>query len=178
MTGSDVRVEVRGKGVERLFREIAGLRLGRTGRVAALVETPGPHRHVERDRVEVLVGRGFAGDHPRKSFYRGRLQAGREVSAVALEVLRLFRVAPDVTGDNLVTEGIDLAALAEGDAVHAGEVVLERSPRDHRPCTTFRDRTSPEAFAAAGRGHRGALFVVRRGGTLRRGDPLRVVPRK
>jgi hypothetical protein len=144
--------------------------------VAHLVETPEPHRHVERDEVDVVVGRGFAGDHDRKSFYRGAYVPGREVSAMALEVLRVFEVDPVVVGDNLITSGIDLSALEAGSVLRIGDVVIERSWKEHRPCVHFRNRTSAEAFAAAARaGVRGALFVVREGGRIRCGQPIECV---
>ncbi len=160
---------------EALLRELDGLDFAAPGRVHLLVETPQPHRHVARDEVRAIPGRGFAGDHARKSFYKGRFVPGREVSAMAVEVLRALGVDPVVTGDNLITEGIDLKALEPGDRLQVGEeVVLERSNRPHRPCVAFRERTSPEAFAAVSRGdYRGALFVVRRPGTIRKGDAIR-----
>ena len=146
------------------------------GSVAMLVETPVPHEHLAREAVEVVEGRGFAGDHPRKSFYRGALVPGREVSAMSLEVLHACGIDdPLVVGDNLITADLGLHSLAPGDRVQAGTVVLERSPQPHQPCTVFRDRTSPEAFAVVSRGFRGALFTVARGGTLRQGDPIRVL---
>lgn len=139
--------------------------------VAHLVETPQPHRHALRDEVEVVAGKGFAGDHEEKSYYRGKYVPGREVSAIAMETLEILDVDPIVVGDNLITRGIDLTKLKEGDLVRIGDVLLERSWKEHRPCVTFRNRTSPEAFAAVSRcGVRGALFVVRAGGHIRRGD--------
>lgn len=148
------------------------------GRVALLVETPEPGRHVARDEVTAVPGKGFAGDHARKSFYRGALVPGREVTALNAEVLRVLGVDPVVVGDNLVVEGIDLSVLEPGDRLRVGEVVLRRSDRAHRPCTVFRDRTSPEAFAVVSQGRfRGTLFVVEEGGRIRRGDPVvRIAP--
>lgn len=141
--------------------------------VAHLFETPEPHRHVERAEVDVIAGRGFAGDHAKKSFYRDAYVPGREVSAVSLEVLRVFGVEPVVVGDNLITSGIDLSALEAGSILRIGDVMLERSWKEHRPCVHFRNRTSAEAFAAAARaGVRGALFVVRKSGRIRRGQPI------
>lgn len=141
--------------------------------VAHLVETPQPHRHALRDEVEVVVGRGFAGDHDEKSYYRGKYVPGRDVSAIAIETLEILDVDPIVVGDNLITHGIDLAKLNEGDLVRIGDVLLERSWKEHRPCVPFRNRTSPEAFVAVSRcGARGALFVVREGGRIRRGDAI------
>ena len=162
--------------VERLLAELDRVTWSAEGRVAMLVETPEPHRHRVRRQVEVVEGKGFAGDHRDKATYRNRYVPGREVSAVTLEVLQVLGVPPSVVGDNLVTRGIDLASLRVGDLVEAGEVLLERSARAHRPCATFRDRSSPEAFAVVSRrNYRGALFVVRKGGLLKLGDAVRVV---
>ncbi len=164
--------------VAAAYREhLAGLSLGDTGQVDVLVETPEPHEHVERSSVRLIPGRGCAGDHDRKSFYKGRYVPGREVSAMAREVIDVLDIDPVVVGDNLITKGFDLAALAPGDRIQiGGEAILERSRREHRPCTVFRDRTSPEAFAAVSDDrHRGALFVVRRAGVIRVGDPIRVL---
>lgn len=159
---------------EALVRELDQLDLGPVGRVHMLVETPRPHRHATREKVRAIPGRGFAGDHAKKSFYKGSFVPGREVSAIALEVLQAFNADPRIIGDNLITEGFDLMALRAGDVVRVGEgVVLERSRRSHDPCVAFRERTSPEAFAAASQGrYRGALFVVRRPGVVHRGDTI------
>ncbi len=163
--------------IEAHLAALARIGWQREGRVWGLFETPAPGVHERRTVVTVLPGKGCAGDHPEKSFYRGRLVPGREVSAVSIEVLRVLGVDPFVVGDNLVTAGIDLRALAPGDCVQVGvEVVLRRSDRPHQVCTVFRDRTSPEAFAVMGRGYRGALFVVARGGRMREGDVIRPVP--
>lgn len=159
---------------EALIDELGQLDLADAGRVHLLVETPQPHRHATRESVRAIPGRGFAGDHAKKSFYKGAFVPGREVSAMALEVLQAVGADPVVIGDNLITEGFDLMALDPGDRVRVGdEVVLERSRRSHDPCVAFRERTSPEAFAAVSRDrYRGALFVVRRPGTIRQGDPI------
>lgn len=161
--------------VSELVDRLVALRPGRNGRVAALVETPAPGEHVLMEAVQVVEGKGFAGDHGRKSFWKGELVPGREVTAVALEVLQALGVEPVTVGDNLITEGFDLAGLEPGDLVQAGEVLLERSNREHRPCSVFRDRSSPEAFAAISKERfRGALFTVRHGGTLRVGDSISI----
>lgn len=163
------------KETKRLLAALEAVEWGREGRVAMLVETPVPHRHVRRDEVVVVEGKGFSGDHPEKSFYKGEYVPGREVSAISAEVLRILGVDPVVIGDNLITEGVDLGMLEEGDLVEVGDVLLERSPRAHRPCRTFRNRTSGEAFAAVSRDrYRGALFAVRGGGTIREGDMVRL----
>ena len=163
--------------VEELLRAVNALDLDRCrGEVAMLVESPAPGRHAAREAVEVIPGKGFAGDYARKSFYKGKLVPGREVSAMSSEVLRVLGVDPLVVGDNLITAGLDLAALEPGEQVQAGAVRLVRSPRPHRPCTVFRERTSPEAFAVVSQDrHRGTLFTVEQGGTLHAGETLRRV---
>lgn len=160
--------------VQAWLDELDRQQLGPRGTVAALVETPRPHEHVVREVVTVVPAKGFAGDHGRKSFYLGKYVPGREVSAVALDTLRVLGVDPIVVGDNLITEGFDLGALDPGDRVRVGEtVVLARSPRVHRPCSVFRERTSPEAYAVVREDHyRGALFVVEVGGTVHVGDVI------
>lgn len=173
------RTSIDRRRVEDLLREIGNASWGREGRAILLVETPQPHRHVARDHVHVVAGKGFAGDHARKSYYRGAYVEGREVSAVTKEVLDVVGVDPVVVGDNLITEGVDLAALREGDLVRAGDVLLERSRKAHRPCVTFRSRSSPEAFAVVSKsGYRGALFIVKEGGILRKSDRIEVLERR
>lgn len=162
--------------VDAMLERLGALDLGAEGRVAFLVESPAKGKRATPEEAEVVVGKGLAGDYARKDFYKGERVPGREVSAVSLEVLRILGAGdPVAIGDNLVTAGIDLRALRPGDRLRVGgEVVLCRSERPHRPCTPFRERTSPEAFAAVARGdHRGALFVVEKGGTVRVGDVLR-----
>lgn len=144
------------------------------GHVAMLFETPSPGHHLARRAVRVVAGRGAEGDHPRKSFYLGRYVHGREISACQREVLSALGIDPQVVGDNLITEGIDLAALPAGARLGIGPVVLARSVREHRPCALFAERTSQAAYATVREhGRRGALFVVHRGGVIRVGDAIR-----
>jgi hypothetical protein len=161
--------------VDRLLERLADIAWKSEGSVALLVETPEPHLHVERNSVDCIAGKGFAGDHSRKSFYRGEYISGREVTAITSEILEILGVDPVVVGDNLITAGIDLGRLEAGDIIRAGEVELQRSAKTHRPCHTFRSRTSPEAFAAVSRErYRGALFTVISGGTIRKGDRISI----
>ncbi len=150
------------------LQALEALRFEPIGRVAYLVESPAPGRHLLRAALTLEVGVGCPGDHAR------RHTPGREVSAMSLEVLRVLGVRPEVPGDNLILEGIDLRTLRPGDRLLVGDVVLERSDRSHHPCATFRTRTGPEAFeAVAQTGLRGALFVVRKGGVVHVGNPVR-----
>jgi MOSC domain-containing protein YiiM len=163
--------------VDHLLARLNAIEYGSEGRVELLVETPAPGVHLSRDEVHVLPGKGFAGDHDRKSFYRGSLVPGREVTAMNIEVLEALDVDPLVTGDNLFVRHLNLGALEPGSTICiGGQVILERSMREHRPCRVFRDRTSPDVFRAVSRErYRGTLFVVRTGGLIRTGDNISAV---
>ncbi|MBO6575775.1 MAG: MOSC domain-containing protein [Rhodothermales bacterium] len=148
---------------------------GQPASVAYLVGKPAPGEHLPLERTLVVAGKGFEGDHDRTAWWKGELIPGREVTAMAIEVLRAMRVAPDVPGDNLITRGVDLGALNAGDRLMIGDVVLVRSEKPHRPCALFRQRAGHEAFEAAAAGLRGALFSVERSGEIAVGDPIEVV---
>jgi MOSC domain-containing protein YiiM len=162
--------------VEALVSALATLKTCDTGIIAHLVEKPAPGIHEERVEVSVIPGVGFAGDHSRKSFWKGEAIPGREVTAISKEVAAVLGFDPLVVGDNLVTSGFDLAGLRPGSRLRVGTgVELVRSEKDHRPCALFRERTSDAAYRIAQEyNHRGALFVVASGGVVRVGDSVRV----
>jgi len=156
---------------------LSSLRFEAVPSVADLIEKSAPGVHARRDVVQVGAG-GFTGDHPRKSWWRGNEVPGRDVTAMTSEVLDILGVEMDVPGDNLITRGVDLGGLDAGDRLMIGNVVLCRSEKPHRPCDTFARRTFGEAMrAVAATDTRGALFVVEKPGTIRTGDPIRVVRR-
>ena len=69
------------------------------------------HALVERARVE--AGQGFVGDHAKKDWWKGERIPGREVTAIAREVLDALGAGPEVPGDNIITKGLDLKSLQE-----------------------------------------------------------------
>lgn len=143
--------------------------------VAGLIEKPAPGVHVRVSTVHVVQDVGFAGDHARKSFWKGKEVPGRHVTAIAREVLDALGALWDVPGDNLITSGVDLSALKEGDLLRIGTVVLKRTAKPHRPCDLFARRISEEARQAVlASGTRGALFVVERGGELSSGQIIQL----
>ena len=122
----------------------------------------------------------------------GDEQADREVHggpdkavyAYSLEDLawwttRLGRpVGPGTFGENLTTQGIDLADALVGERWSVGSAVLEvTQPRV--PCyklgIRMDDRRFPAAFAAAERP--GAYLRIVTAGSLQAGDPIRVLSR-
>jgi MOSC domain-containing protein YiiM len=159
----------------RLERGLSMLAFDAPPAVAALIEKPAPGVHARRSRVD--VGRnGFTGDHDRKSWWRGREVPGRDVTAMAAEVLDLLGLEADVPGDNLITRGVDLSGLREGDRLRIGGVVLRRSEKPHSPCDVFARRSSAAAMrAVAATDTRGALFVVEKEGSIQAGETIRVI---
>lgn len=164
--------------VDRTFElqeTLSALRFDAEPAVVDLVEKSAPGVHARRAEVDVTP-RGFAGDHPRKSWWRGEEVPGRDVTAITSEVLEALGVESDVPGDNLITRGVDLGQLQPGDRLMIGDVVLRRSGKPHRPCDVFARRTSREAMrAVAATDTRGALFVVEKPGRVRAGDSIRVI---
>jgi MOSC domain-containing protein YiiM len=160
---------------EDILSAISANSFGDEGSVAYLVEKPEPGVHRGVERVTVEAGSGFVNDHPRKSYWKGNVIPGREVTAVSIETLRAMGASPDLPGDNLITRGIDLSALSAGDVLQIGEVTLRRSPADHKPCALFKTRLGDAAFRAAANGQRGALFSVEMGGEIQVGDAIQVV---
>jgi len=142
-------------------------------RVHAVLEKPAPGVHVLVDEALMRPGTGFDGNHDRVSWWKGRPVEGREVTAMASEVLDVLNSRAVIPGDNLITRGLDLRVLRDGDRIRAGEVVLERTASIHKPCALFAARISEEARRAVlATQTRGALFVVREGGFVRTGDPI------
>ncbi len=147
------------------------------GVVFLLVAKPAPGVHEVVPSVTVHEGVGFETDHERKSYYRGVLMPGRQVSAVSVEVCAAFGVDAATIGDNLVTKHIDLKGLVAGTQILVGrDLILERTNIPHRPCLLFAERAGSVAYNVA-RLHdqRGALFNVVRTGIAKVGDKITVV---
>jgi len=141
--------------------------------VHALIEKPSVGMHALAERVLVVKGLGFSGDHAQKDWWNGKRIAEREVTAVAWEVIQALEGQPEITGDNLVSQGLDLSKLLPGDRIQLGDVVLRRAAKNHRPCKTFAARLSDEArLAVSDLNLRGALFSVETGGSIAKGDPI------
>ncbi len=160
--------------MDRLETRLTRLEYGSRPHVEALLEKPAPGVHVLVDEVRVRQGKGLAGNHERVSWWKGKPVAGREVTAMAAEVLEALGAQAAVPGDNLITRDLDLRTLREGDQICVGSVILERTSGMHRPCSLFARRISEEARRAVlATNTRGALFVVLQSGIVRIGDPIR-----
>ncbi len=155
---------------------LARLHYGTDSLVDVLIEKPAPGVHVLADTVQVEPGVGVVGNHNRVSWWKGKPVAGREVTAMAAEVLEALGADLAVPGDNLITRGLDLRRLQAGDRIEIGSAVLERTSGMHRPCSLFARRISEDARRAVlATNTRGALFVVLEGGTMRTGDPITLI---
>lgn len=146
-------------------------------RLHAIIQKPAVGVHAQVEEAVVVKGVGLVGDHHKKDWWKGERIPGREVTAVAREVLHALGTTVDTPGDNLVVEGLDLRQLQPGTKICIGpSVILERAQKVHRPCTLFAARISEEARKAVSEMTlRGALFSVVQGGTLKRGDALHII---
>lgn len=94
-----------------------------------------------------------------------------------------FEVGPGDMGENLTTRGLDLLGLATGTQLHLGPHAVVEVTGLRNPCRQL-DGHAPGLMAAVldhdagGRLVRkaGVMGVVRRGGVVRPGDAIRVVP--
>jgi MOSC domain-containing protein YiiM len=118
--------------------------------------------------AEFVAGSGLVGD---VHFGNG----DRQVSLLELEVLEALKadameVGPGILGENVTTEGIEMAQVGPGDRLHlGGEVILEIA-KERTPCRTLSpvDRRLPRAII----GRCGLLARVVRGGAARAGEPI------
>jgi MOSC domain-containing protein YiiM len=131
----------------------------------------------ELSEVVAIAGRGLAGDIAA----RGKLGGNRQVSLVQEEHLAVLagltgahEVRPQQLRRNLAIAGINLIALSKLRFAIGEEVVLVGSGACS-PCQLMDETLGPGGFQAA-RGHGGITARVERGGTLRVGDSVRVLP--
>jgi len=153
-----------------------------SGRIVQISVSPGgvPKRPVEAAEVTAT---GVAGDAQRDLRYHGGPE--RAVCLFALETIRALRaeghpIEPGHIGENLTLEGIDWAAVTPGVRLLLGEDVLLEVTRYTSPCANIRASFMGGDYARVSQTrHPGASRVyarVVRTGTVRRGDPVRLLP--
>ena len=126
---------------------------------------------------------GLDGDAHREETVHGGPH--RAVALFAIEAIRRVAaeghpIAPGTAGENLTTEGIELARLPVGTRLAIGdELVLELSAPDN-PCRTIRGSFSDGRFARisilAHPSDSRMYARVLREGSIRAGDPIAVLP--
>jgi MOSC domain-containing protein YiiM len=96
----------------------------------------------------------------------------RQVLIIERELLDEFQLPVGDVRENLTVQGIQLAGLAAGTRVRAGQVLLEAT-LDCAPCQFIEDKRP--GLRAAMEGKRGTLFKVIEGGTINVGDEISVM---
>ena len=153
-----------------------------SGRIAQISVSPGgvPKRAVEAAEV---TASGVAGDAQRDLRYHGGPE--RAICLFALETIRALQaeghpIEPGHIGENLTLEGIDWTAVTPGVRLLLGEDVLLEVTRYTSPCANIRASFKGGDYARVSQTrHPGASRVyarVVRTGTVRHGDPVRLLP--
>ncbi len=133
------------------------------------------------DSANAVAGQGLTGD--RYAFQRGSYSRkhgpDREVTLIEIEAIEALAreckitIAPEQSRRNLVTRGVPLNHLI-GKEFRVGNVVL-RGIRLCEPCGHLEKLTAMPGIEA-GLVHRGGLRAqIIHGGTVRIGDPVRMV---
>ena len=146
-----------------------------------------------RDRIDIVVGLGVAGDaHSGVTVkHRSRVRADpsqpnlRQVHLIAAELLDAlngqgFDLAPGVLGENITTRGIDLIDLPRGTILAIGPVRLEVTGL-RNPCSQIEDFRAGLLKQMVGRRadgspllRTGIMSVVAHGGRVGAGDAIAV----
>lgn len=128
-------------------------------------------------QVRAIASRGLEGD----AASRGRVGGKRQVTLVQAEhlpvlagFLRAREIAPEQLRRNLVIAGINLVSLTRLRFSIGDEVILEGTG-SCAPCGKLDETLGPGGFQAA-RGHGGLTASIERGGVIRLGDSVRVLP--
>jgi MOSC domain-containing protein YiiM len=143
----------------------------RPGRLTWIGLRPARRAAMEMPEHAVLVaGQGLAGDR-----YKSSRDGPRQVTLIAAEDIAAIAaflgepVTPDLLRRNLVTTGINLAAL-KGQRFRIGTAVLEPSG-DCAPCSRMEEVLGPGGYNAV-RGHGGITARVVESGEVRIGDAV------
>ena len=160
------------------------------GRLEMLVVRPGEDRRVTPDEVACTRAGGVDGDdwvrRRSRNTADGSPNADQQITVMNARYLDLIAGSRDrwpLAGDQLVVD-LDLSedALAPGDHLRIGEVVVAVTPHPHNPCHKFRDRFGLDAVryanSALGRRHhlRGIHVRVVADGVVRVGDAIECLP--
>ncbi|HZV49723.1 MAG TPA: MOSC domain-containing protein [Candidatus Dormibacteraeota bacterium] len=147
-----------------------------------------------QDRIRLLAGLGVEGDAHSGETVKHRSRVARDPSQPNLRQVHLihaelhdelraagFAVSAGQMGENVTTRGVDLLDLPAGTRLHLGETAVVEVTGLRNPCLQL-DRLQPGLMAATlGRDGEGKLIrkagvmaIVRSGGEVRPGDPIRV----
>jgi MOSC domain-containing protein YiiM len=152
------------------------------GRIVQISVSPGgvPKRPVESARVTID---GVAGDAHRDHEHHGG--PDRAVCLYSMDAIRALvaeghTVAPGTLGENVTLEGLEWSRVEPGVRVLLGDAVLLEVTRYTSPCFNIKAAFVGGEFARVSqKRHPGWSRVytrVLREGTIRAGDPARLVP--
>jgi MOSC domain-containing protein YiiM len=154
------------------------------GRVVAVCSSPTAGL-VKKPQDAIKIDQwGVQGDHhaglERRSRRTGKMKKNdRMISIVSKEVLddlnRRFSIAipPGGFGENILIEKIgDLSDLDRGDRLLFGSGVIVEVTEQNEPCANLKIWNKRILYDVMGR--RGVVGVVKRGGTLRSGEGVRL----
>ncbi|MGA5822347.1 MOSC domain-containing protein [Kitasatospora sp. NPDC094028] len=148
-----------------------------------------------RDSITLLAGLGVEGDVHAGVTVKHRSRVAKDPTVPNLRQVHLihqelfaeldadgFTVRPGDLGENVLTSGIDLLTLPTGTLLHLGEEAVVEVTGLRNPCPQIdafqrgllkqlvhRDDETGAVVRKAG-----IMSVVRRGGVVRPGDPIRV----
>ena len=123
----------------------------------------------EVDPEEGLVGDRYRGASKKRQV---TLIQAEHLTAVG-KILGAGPVDPLLTRRNVVVSGINLLAFKDRQFQLGAEVILEMTGICH-PCSRMEENLGPGGYNAL-RGHSGINATVIRGGTIRVGDPVRLI---
>lgn len=147
-----------------------------------------------RESIRLLAGLGVEGDAHLGVTVKHRSRVARDPSQPNLRQIHLihaelhdelreagFVVSAGQMGENVTTRGLDLLALPQGTLLHLGEQAIVEVTGLRNPCVQL-DRFQPGLMAATlahdAQGtlirKAGIMGVVKSGGVVRVGDPIRV----
>jgi MOSC domain-containing protein YiiM len=142
-----------------------------------------------REEIVLVAGHGVEGDAHAGTTVQHLSRIARDpsqpnlrqVHLMPLELLEELSVEPGALGENITTEGIDLFALSTGTRLHLGPDAVIELTGLRNPCAqidTYRPGLLKRVLGRAEDGsvvrRAGVMSVVVTGGTVRRGDPVRV----
>lgn len=96
----------------------------------------------------------------------------RQVLIIERELLDEFQLPVGDVRENITVQGIQLAGMAAGTRVRAGNTLLEAT-LDCAPCQFIEDKRP--GLRAAMEGKRGTLFKVIEGGEIKVGDVVQII---
>lgn len=147
-----------------------------------------------RDSVRLLTGLGVEGDVHAGTTVKHRSRMAKDPTRPNLRQVHLiheelfaevgadgFEVAPGELGENITTRGIDLLALPVGTLLHIGDDVVLTVTGLRNPCLqidNFQDGLLKRVVGRDDAGNvvrkAGIMSVVKEGGEVRPGDPVKV----